>query len=279
MFINKEFSDLQKTAYLYQKQYAKAEPFPHIMLDNFFDEIYLDNILKVFPDLSSNKKSIKFNNQAEIKLATKRGEGMPSEIRNFLRYLNSHEFIDFLQVLTSLKEPLIPDPHFIGGGLHEMKRGGLLKIHADFCRHPETNLDRRLNLLLYLNKNWKESYGGEIQLWNKEMKSHIKFLPIFNRLVIFNTNDYTYHGLPDPINCPSNMSRKSLAVYYFSNGRPSSELRPKNINQSSIFVRRPNEKFEEGPNENFDNSKIRLKIFLKQIMPPILFNYLKKYRK
>ena len=104
------------------------------------------------------------------------------------------------------------------------------------------------------------------------MKFQIKkILPIFNRLVIFNTTDYTYHGLPEPINCPSNMSRKSLALYYFSNGRPSSELRSENLNQSTIFVRRPNEKF--------DSSKIGLKNFLKQIIPPILFNYLKKYRK
>ena len=273
MIISKKYSDLQKIAYLYKKKYAEAKPFPHIIFDNFFDENFLDNILKVFPDLSSNKTSIKFNNEAEIKLATKRGDhSQPKEIRNFLRFLNSHYFIEFLQVLSSLKEPLIPDPHFIGGGLHETKRGGFLKIHADYCRHPETNLDRRLNLLIYLNKNWEESYGGELQFWNSEMKFQIKkILPIFNRLVIFNTTDYTYHGLPEPINCPSNVSRKSLALYYFSNGRPSSELRSENLNQSTIFVRRPNEKF--------DSSKIGLKNFLKQLIPPILFNYLKKYRK
>ena len=273
MIISKKYSDLQKTAYLYQKEYAEAKPFPHIILDNFFDEIFLDNILNVFPDLSSNKLSIKYNNNSEIKLATKRGDhSQPKEIRNFLRFLNSHYFIEFLQVLSSLKEPLIPDPHFIGGGLHETKRRGLLKIHADYCRHPETNLDRRLNLLIYLNKNWEESYGGELQFWDSEMKSQIKkILPIFNRIVIFNTTDYTYHGVPEPINCPSNMSRKSLALYYFSNGRPSSELRSENLNQSTIFVKRPNEKF--------DNRNIGLKNFLKQIVPPILFNYLKKYRK
>ena len=273
MIISKKYSDLQKTAQLYQKEYAEANPFPHIILDDFFDEIFLENILKVFPNLSSNKTSVKFNNEAEIKLATKRGDHFqPKEIKNFLRFLNSHYFIDFLQKLSSLKEPLIPDPHFIGGGLHESKRGGLLKIHADYCKHPETNLDRRLNLLIYLNKNWEESYGGELQLWDSEMKSQRKkILPIFNRLVIFNTTDYTYHGLPDPLNCPENMSRKSLALYYFSNGRPSSELRPENVNQSTIFVKRPNEKF--------DNNKIGLKNFLKQIIPPILLNYLKSISK
>ena len=81
-------------------------------------------------------------------------------------------------------------------------------------------MDRRVNLLLYLNKNWLDSYGGCLELWDKEMTKCVKKIkPEFNTMVIFNTNDFSNHGHPDPLNCPINLSRKSIATYYFSKGR------------------------------------------------------------
>jgi len=177
-----------------------------------------------------------------------------------MRYLNSHQFIEFLQQLTSIKEALIPDLHFVGGGLHETKRDGLLKLHLDFARHYETKLDRRINLLVYLNKSWKESYGGHLQLWDKDMKLSAKMiLPIFNRLVIFNTTDYALHGHPDPLNCPTEMSRKSIALYYYSNGRPEDEQRGSNWELTL---------FQERPGINILKS-LGVKQILKSFIPPI----------
>ena len=128
-------------------------------------------------------------------------------------------FLNFLQNITSIKEKLIADKELNGGGMHEIKKGGLLKIHSDFNKHPNLKLDRRLNVLIYLNKNWKEEYGGHLEFWDKEMKCcKTKILPIFNRMVIFSTTDFSNHGHPDPLNCPDLMSRKSIATYYYSDG-------------------------------------------------------------
>jgi hypothetical protein len=98
-------------------------------------------------------------------------------------------------------------------------------VHADFNKHSTYDLDRRLNLLLYLNKDWPEEYGGHLELWDRQMqKCEAKVLPIFNRVLIFGTTDFTYHGHPDPLRCPEGVTRKSLALYYFSNGRPAEEV-------------------------------------------------------
>ena len=140
--------------------------------------------------------------------------------RWLLYQLNSSVFVNFLEELTGVGG-LIPDPHFEGGGLHQIERGGFLKIHADFNRHPKLNLDRRLNLLLYLNEDWKDDYGGHLELWDREVARCVKRIaPVFNRCVVFTTTDFSFHGHPEPLACPPAVTRKSLALYYYSNGRP-----------------------------------------------------------
>ena len=273
--IRSEYNNLELLASKYKDQYSQAKPYPHIIIDNLFDNDYLDIINNEFTTLRNNKKKINFNNFNEKKLASSRGDSDQGlNCKEFFRFLNSSKFLDFLQVLTSIKEPLIPDPHFIGGGFHETLKGGFLKIHADFCKHPETKLDRRINLLVYLNKKWKKSFGGELELWDKEMIScGKKILPIFNRTVIFNTTDFTYHGLPDPIQCDESVSRRSLALYYYSNGRPKEELRPQFLsNKTTLFKKRPNE-----INRNILN--FSYKAFIQDCLPPILFRVLRKFIK
>ncbi|NEN95926.1 MAG: 2OG-Fe(II) oxygenase, partial [Moorea sp. SIO3I7] len=135
-------------------------------------------------------------------------------------------------------------PHFVGGGLHQIEKGGYLKIHADFNRHTKLRLDRRLNLLIYLNKDWQEDYGGHFEMWDTEMtQSQKKILPVFNRCVIFSTTDFSYHGHPEPLTCPEGRTRKSLALYYYSNGRPAEEL-SKSGDHSTLFKARPGEKLQ-----------------------------------
>jgi Rps23 Pro-64 3,4-dihydroxylase Tpa1-like proline 4-hydroxylase len=274
-YIASQYSNLTLLAERLRQEYAECHPFPHVTIDSFFREDILDAALESFPDLSKDKASTRFNNNAEIKLASTRGDKQQSDsIRHLLRYLNSSEFLDFLQQLTSIKEPLIPDPHFLGGGLHEIKNGGLLKIHADFCRHDETRLDRRINLLIYLNKNWAEEFGGHLQLWDKEMKTcEKKILPVYNRIVIFNTTDFTFHGHPDPVICPPQRSRKSLALYYYSNGRPDHELRPSQWNQSTLFKERPGEEFLR------QTAASRAKLILRSLVPPAALSAYKKVAK
>jgi Rps23 Pro-64 3,4-dihydroxylase Tpa1-like proline 4-hydroxylase len=234
--------------------YREAVPFPHVVLDNFFDEEVLDRVLAEFPreDEIAWKK---FNDRRQVKLASTNEKQIPPFTRHFLYELNSSTFLRFLEKLTGV-DGLIPDPHFQGGGLHQIVPGGKLGIHTDFNKHPEFHLDRRLNVIVYLNRNWHEEYGGHFELWDREVTECIKrILPIFNRLLIFNTNDFTFHGHPEPLACPPGMTRKSLALYYFSNGRPAHEV---SHAAGADFIGRPNE-------------GVTPKEFIKNFVPPIVW--------
>jgi Rps23 Pro-64 3,4-dihydroxylase Tpa1-like proline 4-hydroxylase len=186
--------------------------------------------------------------------------------------LNSAAFLQFLQILTGIKEPLIGDPYLAGGGMHEIKKGGFLKVHADFNKHPELKLDRRINVLVYLNKDWKEEYGGYFELWDKSMSNcEKKIAPIFNKMVIFSTTDYSYHGHPDPLTCPEDRSRKSLALYYYSNGRPVGEINKDNESHGTLFVARKNNKDDK---EAFKSDKT-WKTMVRRILPSSFIKLLK----
>jgi hypothetical protein len=210
--------DLEKFSKERAREYQQAKPFPHIAIDELFDPGVLREILQVFPGPDSIEWR-RFHSHQEIKLAASREAQLPGRVQQFLYQLNSSTFLGFLERLTGISG-LISDPHFIGGGMHQILPGGKLDIHSDFNKHAQWGLDRRLNLLLYLNEDWKEEYGGHLELWDKGMSVCEKKLnPLFNRMVIFSTTDTSYHGHPRPLTCPEGRSRKSLALYYYSNGR------------------------------------------------------------
>lgn len=255
---------LNELALKHRDEYANAQPFPHIVIDNFFPEEVLNDILNEYPK-SGDIDWQKFENKAEKKLANKHERYMGDHTRSLLYQLNSSTFITFLETLTGIGG-IIPDPHFEGGGLHQIERGGYLKVHADFNRHTRMRLDRRLNLLLYLNKDWKEEYGGYLELWDTAMtRCEKKILPIFNRFVLFTTTDFTYHGHPEPLTCPEGWTRKSLALYYYTNGRPASEVTGKE--HSTLFQARPGEDIKENK-----LAGMTAKTFLKKLVPPILID-------
>src|SRR5437879_4294134 len=147
--------------------YATAKPFPHVAIDNFFDPLLLDLVLSEFPKPGQIKWR-RFDNEREIKLASAAEAFFGPTTRLLLYHLNSITFLEFLSSVTGITN-LIPDPCFDGGGLHQIEQGGKLAVHADFNKHPRYGLDRRLNLLLYLNKDWREEYGGHLELWNRDM--------------------------------------------------------------------------------------------------------------
>jgi len=247
---------LDKLASKHHETYVNAAPFPHIVIDNFLPDEVLNNVLMEFPS-HEQIDWIKFDTPLEKKLASKVETQIGPYTRFLLYQFNSATFINFLEALTGI-HGLIPDPHFWGGGLHQIQPGGLLKIHADFNFHPVLKINRRINLLLYLNKEWDENYGGELQLWDRNMsKCEVKLLPIFNRCVIFNTTDFSFHGHPDPVSCPTGETRKSLALYYYSNGRPVEEISEKH---TTLWRLRPGEVL----NRN-------IKATLKKFVPPIVF--------
>ncbi|MCB9262381.1 MAG: 2OG-Fe(II) oxygenase [Flavobacteriales bacterium] len=190
-----------------------------------------------------------------------------------MHFLNSEPFLNFLSELTGI-ENLMGDPYFEGGGCHQIKPGGYLKVHADFNKHKLTNLDRRLNVLVYLNQDWKEEYGGHFELWNTEMtKCEKKLLPLFNRMAMFSTTDFSYHGHPDPLKCPEGRSRKSLALYYYTNGRPAEEINFGLEDHTTIFVDRKGVESEKTMRRY--NALIN---FATDWMPPVLYRMIKKSR-
>lgn len=251
----------------YRQEYSSAKPFPHIVIDNFLPKAMLDSVLEEFP--SPEKIDWKtFDNSAEKKLASTSELQMGEHTRLLLQQLNSSTFISFLEKLTGI-DGIIPDPHFVGGGLHQIEKGGYLKIHVDFNRHKRLHLDRRLNLLIYLNKDWQEEYGGHFEMWDVDMtECQKKILPLFNRCVIFSTTDFSFHGHPEPLTCPENRTRKSLALYYYSNGRPAHEVAD---GHSTVFKERPEETIKSK-----NASSLKLKTVLKKLLPPIFVD-LKKY--
>ena len=239
-------------------KYRNAKPFPHIYIDDFFAPEAVEAALAEFP----NKEQIEwqqFNNPQEIKLASRDEKSLGPAARQLIWEMHSQVFINFLEKLTGI-EGLVADPQLSGGGLHQILRGGKLGVHVDFNRQKHLRLDRRLNLLLYLNKDWKEEYGGHLELWDPEVKNcEARILPIFNRVALFSTSESSYHGHPNPLTCPEGWSRKSIALYYYTNGRPE-ENDAHAAEHSTVFKTRPGEKL----------AKERTPLRLTDFVPPIV---------
>ncbi len=214
---------LRHDARMLAPQYRHAHPFPHIVLDGLFDDDALDAVLRDFPAPDA-MNWMTFDNPLEKKLGYYHETSAVSKtIRDFLNDMNSFGMLLWLEALTGI-DGLIPDPYFGGGGLHQIEPGGFLKIHADFNIHPKLKLDRRLNMLIYLNKDWPEEYGGHLELWDRDVRRcEQRILPVFNRAVVFSTTDTSFHGHPHPLMAPPGVTRKSVSLYYYTAGRPPEE--------------------------------------------------------
>lgn len=212
--------DLEQFAKNNKDKFNKNNPYPHVLINNLFKTNILKSIITDFPshfDKNAKQYASKWGSQKSQSV----GEiGLNDKTVQFLHYLNSQPFLKFLEDITGIKK-LLPDPTFYGGGLHQIKKNGHLKIHADFIRHPHYNLYRRLNLIVFLNENWKDAWGGNLELWDKQMKNpEVVIKPNFNTSVIFNTTSYSFHGHPNPLNCPEEIVRKSIALYYYTIEKP-----------------------------------------------------------
>lgn len=210
--------------------YQQASPFPHISLDDFLAPELVQQLMERFPTLKERPGQTPEAAKTETgqlpqpnKLWQSNQVGVDPLIRQLYWELNSAPFLAFIEKLTGI-ENLLPDPHLAGGGVHQTLRNGLLMIHADFNKHPHFNLDRRLNILLYLNPGWQEEWGGQLELWATDMsRCEKRISPLGGRCVIFSTTRDSFHGHPHPLTCPENESRKSIALYYYTNGRPPGE--------------------------------------------------------
>jgi hypothetical protein len=198
-------------------RYQKASPYPHIVLENFLNPEVLKDCIAEFNKLNETDGWINYKHYNENKRGLNKLDLLPETIKGTINELNSPEFLEFLSKLTGIKD-LQKDDGLEGGGIHQSTRGGYLNIHADFTVHPHhRNWQRRVNVLVYLNKEWEEAWGGKLELWDREMKAcEESVTPVFNRCVIFNTDADSFHGHPEPMTCPEGVFRRSIALYYYT---------------------------------------------------------------
>ena len=198
------------------QSYQNNSPYPHIVIDSFLPDTIAKQVMDAFPAIGDTGWT-HYLHLNEKKHGLTKMDLLPEPIRVLVQQLNAPDFVSWLSQLTGI-HGLISDNGLEGGGLHQMERDGFLNIHADFTVHPhKRHWRRRVNLLIYLNEDWEEAYQGHLELWSRDMKRcEHRISPIFNRCVIFNTDEDSFHGVPDPITCPKEMTRKSIALYYYT---------------------------------------------------------------
>lgn len=195
-----------------------SEPFDHIVIDNFLDEELAKKLSSDFMDYDSPNWFC-YNNPLEHKKTSNNWYHFPPTTYQYMAYLNSPEFIKRIEDITGINN-LRPDIGLHGAGWHIHGRGGKLNVHLDYSIHPKLNLLRKLNIIIYLEPDWDPAWGGGLELWsndpetNKPLKKvkHVDYK--FNRAVLFDTTQHSWHGFADPLTCPEHKHRKSIAMYY-----------------------------------------------------------------
>ncbi len=218
------------------RKYQQSAPFPCIALADFLEQEIIAKLVAEFPK-PGDISWIHYKHYNENKLGKTKREEFPDLIGRVIDEFNSPRFTEFMSKLTGIPG-LIADPSLEGGGMHQTERGGFLNMHADFTmHHHQKNWHRRVNLILYLNEGWQPSWKGELELWDRGMKACVtKIPPIVNQAAVFNTDDTSYHGYPDAIQFPEGVTRKSLALYYYT-----IETDPNYVAKSTDYRARPGE--------------------------------------
>jgi Rps23 Pro-64 3,4-dihydroxylase Tpa1-like proline 4-hydroxylase len=218
------------------------------------DEEYAERIYENFPSYDDTWN--KYINPIEYKFSYDNIENLPDDIKKYFYLLSDQKLIKLFEKITGI-ENLMYDEYLHGAGLHIHPRDGKLDIHLDYEKHPYTQKERRLNVILYMSKDWDKSWGGSTELWNEDVtecvtKSEIKF----NRAVIFKTNDLSWHGISEMIKCPENTYRKSMAFYYVSDLTTKKE--DKDYRSKALFRKRPDVPYDENMQILYDIRAKRL---------------------
>tara|TARA_X000000950_G_scaffold266002_1_gene340966 strand:+ start:6561 stop:7367 length:807 start_codon:yes stop_codon:yes gene_type:complete len=204
------------------EEFKSSKPFNHCVCDNFFKVQFAKQLSNEFPNYNTKNFWHEYDNAIEVKKTCNDWNKFQLNTYKIFSLFNSNEFSSFLSKLSKIKI-LNPDYGLNGGGLHIHKNGGKLNHHLDYDLHPKLPKQRKLNLLIYLTPNWKKTYGGQLGFFshnkhlNQPEKLIKKIYPKFNRAVIFDTTQNSWHGLVDKVNTKNGICRKSLAVYYLTN--------------------------------------------------------------
>ena len=220
----------------------KTHPYSHIVIDNFLKKEEYQKILNEFPK-KPDQNWWQYNNPLEVKFAHDKINDYPSSIYNLFHAYCHDSIITKLRTLFNIPD-LDYDPYCHGGGMHAHPRYGRLNMHLDYEIHPALNKKRRLNIIFYVNPEWKKEWHGETQLWNQDMsKCSAKSYPKGNRALIFVTNDISWHGIPEKILCPENTYRKSIAFYYLSDLKENENK--DTMRTKANYTHRPNDKVND----------------------------------
>ena len=202
-----------------RRQWSRSQPFHWAVIEDFLPLEHAERVYEAYPQPDDDRWD--HTTYMHQKGKYTKTQGFEGVLADFFDFSASPSLLAWLEKLTGI-ESLISDPSLAGGGLHSSSTGGFLDIHIDYNRHPKFKWHRRLNLILYMNKDWKPEYNGQLELWDLRGRKKQKLeevFPHFNTAVIFETNGISYHGHPHRVNCPASMNRQSLALYYYTEGR------------------------------------------------------------
>jgi hypothetical protein len=253
--------DLAASVKSIKSDYRAARPFPHLVIDGLFSPNLLDSVVLDMVRLSPAKWEHHDHDQlSQLTLFSAADLGDAGS--HLVAFLHSAKFLYFLSEVTGIWE-LFPDPYLQGAGYHCIPRGGKFDVHVDRNTAYSTGLVRRLSLLIYLNKDWKEQYGGELELWSKDgQQREVIIEPTFNRTAIFEITDENYHGVPSVVRCPEGRSRNCFVVYYHTVELPGGKVV---VPHNSIYAASP-----------YRHRRARIRQLTKDLTPPLMLRAFRK---
>jgi hypothetical protein len=236
-----------------KNSFLNSSPFEHIIIDNFLEESYAEKMYNFFPNVSS--KWYEYKNPIEVKYTFDNINELSTELKNYFYYLSTPEFINIISNISNIND-LEYDEYLHGAGLHSHPRYGRLNIHLDYEKHPFSGKERRLNIILFMSKDWDDSWNGSTELWDSDVTNCIVKTQVkFNRAILFKTNDISWHGLPEKIMCPEHIFRNSLAYYFVS--PLNTKKNEDDYRKKAKFIKRPEDPFNEKIEELYNIRPLR----------------------
>lgn len=223
--VDLDYERLSELAKKHRERFGSADPFPHAVIDDFLPLEVAESVVHEFGENASDWDHYTHYNQR--KLAITRLDAMGPNNRALVEALQSDEFVRIVEKITGI-DNLFADPHLDGAGMHKTLRGGHLNMHTDFLSHPNhDDWSRQVNLLIYFNPDWKDEWMGNLEFWDRDVERCVQsIMPRFNRCVLFQTSDISFHGHPGLLSCPEDVSRNSIALYYFQKSSIKLDLHP-----------------------------------------------------
>jgi Rps23 Pro-64 3,4-dihydroxylase Tpa1-like proline 4-hydroxylase len=225
-----------------RENFQKAKPFESVVIDDFLQPEYAHQLSELFPE--NFKDWYHYDNPIEKKYAFDNIESLSVPLKNYFYFMSSPFMVQLFSNISGIQN-IEYDEYLHGAGLHAHPRHGRLQIHLDYEKHPHSGKERRLNVILFLSKDWKEEWNGHNELWNQDLSECQRKTAVqFNRAILFKTNDISYHGVPEEIQCPENVFRKSLAYYYVS-PLSSEMMHKKEYRKKATFFQTKKEPYDE----------------------------------